>query len=94
MSIVDGTYLPEHLNAIKKKRPEERTPLEQAALDAYDKKYQNDGGAQKIIDIVDIETKIPPKNEEKVCRRTSKREECSEGSPGIKCRLCNPSGKM
>lgn len=58
MSIVDETNLPERLRAIKAKNPEERTALENVALDAYLKDYGSDG-VDKIIQVVDVEKAAP-----------------------------------
>ena len=94
MSIVDGTNLPEHIRSILAKRPEERTPFEQAAIDAYDRKYKDHGGALKVAEIVDVEEVAPERVDRKVCRLTGRPEKCDDGSRGSKCLACNPSGKL
>lgn len=58
MSIIDGTYLPERLRAIKAKKPNERSALETVVLDAYLKDYGLHG-VDEITQVVDVEKAAP-----------------------------------
>jgi hypothetical protein len=92
-SIVDDTNLPAHVPGILKKRPEDRTPLEQSTLDAYNKKL-GANGAEKVGEVAGFEADLSTKGTNKVCRKTGGSANCKKGSPGQKCAVCNPSGKL
>jgi hypothetical protein len=92
-SIVDDTNLPTHIPGILAKRPEDRTPIEQATVDAYNKKL-GPNGAEKVGEVAAIEARNPAKGKQKVCARTGLGSNCKNWFPGpSKCAICNPSGK-
>lgn len=92
-SIVDNTNLPAHVPEILAKRPEDRTPIEQAVLDAYNKKL-GPSGAEKVGEVAGYEADIPSKGQNKVCLRTGSSTACEQGSGGRQCAICNRSGKL
>lgn len=94
MSIVDDSNLPGRLATILRKRPEDRTPMEQAVVDGYDAKY-GPGGAEKVAEVSDVERGATSKQAvAKVCISNGGTEKCDGGSRGRRCPLCNPSGKI
>lgn len=92
-SIVDNTNLPAHVPGILAKRPEDRTPIEQAVLDAYDKKL-GPSGAEKVGEVAGYEADMPNKGQNKVCFRTGSSTSCKQGNGGQKCAICNRPGKL
>jgi|JXWR01.1.fsa_nt_gb hypothetical protein len=96
MSIVDGTGLPERLAKIFKKRAEDRSSIEQATFDAYDKKYKEIGGVQGLIKISKVEIAAPQKTGKARCLESGGFNNCG-GPPKknySKCDLCGKRQKQ
>lgn len=94
MSIVDGTNLPDRVAEILRKKPEDRTLIEQAVLDAYNEKF-GPGGAEKVAEVSNVERVAPSKQKIlKICILNGGETKCDEGSLFQKCPICNPVVKI
>jgi hypothetical protein len=70
-SIIDDTHLPAHIPGILAKAPADRTPIEQAALDAYNKKL-GPGGAEMVGRVAETEEAAPQAAEPEVKKPVNK----------------------
>jgi len=92
-SIIDDTNLPAQVPGILAKRPEDRSQIEQAVLDAYNVKL-GPAGAAKVGQVAGLEAKLPANDKRKICAKTGGSDDCKEGMLGIKCAICNPTVKI
>jgi hypothetical protein len=70
-SIIDGTHLPVHIPGILSKASADRTPIEQAALDAYNKRL-GPGGAETVGRVAETEPATPQGAEPEVKKPVDK----------------------